>query len=150
MRRENDSAFQMRKRVYVSSPMKLIFLAVTILAGLAMTGMAADIVKTGKPGPLKHVVSFKFKDDASPADIQKVVDAFGELPKKIKEIRSYEWGTNNSPEHLNKGFTHCFILSFDNDADRKVYLEHPDHKAFGKLLGPILADVSVIDFLSGK
>jgi hypothetical protein len=130
--------------------MRLIFLAVVILAGLAMTGMAADITKGGKPGPLKHVVSFKFKEGASPAEIQKVVEAFGELPKKIKEIRSYEWGTNNSPEHLNKDFTHCFILSFDNDADRKVYLEHADHKAFGKLLGPILGDVYVIDFLSGK
>ena len=27
-----------------------------------------------------------------------------------------------------------------------TYLVHPDHKAFGKALGPVLEDVFVIDF----
>jgi len=28
----------------------------------------------------------------------------------------------------------------------QFYLEHPEHKAFGKLIGPVLEDVFVIDF----
>jgi hypothetical protein len=37
-------------------------------------------------------------------------------------------------------------LTFKTAADRDAYLVHPDHKAFGSLVGPVLADVFVIDF----
>ena len=95
---------------------------------------------------LRHVVLFKFKEGTAEADIQKVEAAFTALPKKIKEIKGYEWGTNNSPEGLEKGFTHCFFLTFDSEAGRAVYLPHPDHKAFGAVLGPHLEDVLVLDY----
>jgi hypothetical protein len=95
---------------------------------------------------LRHVVAFKFKESASPEDIKKVETAFAALPAKIKEIKAYEWGTNNSPEGLNKGCTHGFILTFDSEAGRDAYLIHPDHEEFGKLVRPLLADVFVIDF----
>jgi hypothetical protein len=95
---------------------------------------------------LRHVVLFKFKDGTSEADIQKVVDAFTALPSKIDVIKSIEWGTNNSPEGLDQGFTHCFFLTFASEADREVYLPHPDHKAFGAVLGPHLDKVLVVDY----
>jgi len=97
---------------------------------------------------IRHVVCFKFKEDATKQQIAKVEKAFEDLKKKkkIAEIESLEWGTNNSPEGLNKGFTHCFILTFADEKARDAYLPHPDHKAFGKVLKPILDDVFVIDF----
>lgn len=95
---------------------------------------------------LRHVVLFKFKEGTTKADIKKVEDAFSSLPSKIPEIKSYEWGLNNSPEGFDKGFTHCFFLTFMNEADRAIYLPHPDHKAFGEILGPILDDVLVFDY----
>ena len=99
-----------------------------------------------KSGQLRHVVLFKFKEGTSPADIQKVEAAFASLPSKIAEIKDFEWGTNNSPEGLDKGFTHCFFLTFDSEEGRAVYLPHPAHKAFGKVLGPHLEDVLVLDY----
>lgn len=95
---------------------------------------------------LRHVVLFKFKDGTAPEDIEKVEEAFSALPAKIPEIYSYEWGTNNSPEGLADGFTHCFFLSFKSEEDRAVYLPHPDHKAFGEVLGPHLDKVLVVDY----
>lgn len=95
---------------------------------------------------LRHVVLFKFKDGTSAENIKKVEDAFTALPSKISEIQDYEWGLNNSPEGLEKGFTHCFFLTFKSEQDRAVYLPHPDHKAFGDVLGPFLDDVLVIDY----
>ncbi|EOZ95480.1 hypothetical protein A33Q_2842 [Indibacter alkaliphilus LW1] len=95
---------------------------------------------------LRHVVLFKFKDEASEADVQKVVDAFMELPEKIDEIKAIEWGINNSPEGLDQGFTHCFFLTFASEEDRDAYLPHPDHKAFGAILGPYLDKVLVVDY----
>tara|TARA_R110002167_G_scaffold11308_15_gene50165 strand:+ start:2612 stop:2929 length:318 start_codon:yes stop_codon:yes gene_type:complete len=97
---------------------------------------------------LRHVVLFKFKEGTSPDQIAKIEKAFGALPSKISQIVGYEWGLNNSPEGLDKGFTHCFFLTFESEEDRAIYLPHPDHKAFGALLGSSLDDVLVIDYWS--
>ena len=97
---------------------------------------------------LRHVVLFKFKEDADPEAVEKAITAFAELPSKIPQIKDFEWGVNNSPEGLNKGLTHCFLLTFDSEEGRDIYLPHPDHKAFGSLLGGILDDVTVVDYWS--
>ena len=99
---------------------------------------------------LRHVVLFKFKDSSTPAQVKEVEDAFLALPSKIKEIKSLEWGTNNSPENLAQGFTHCFFVTFNSEEDRAVYLPHPDHKAFGATLGPHLDKVLVIDYWTNE
>ena len=95
---------------------------------------------------LRHVVLFKFKDDAGAGDVKKVEDAFRALPSKIKEVKALEWGTNNSPEGLSQEFTHCFFVSFKSEADRAVYLPHPAHKAFVDILTPHLDKVLVLDY----
>src|SRR5882724_2856239 len=114
-----------------------------LFCALLVAGMATGAETQGK---LHHVVCFKFKSSATPQDIQKVEEAFKQLKQKISQVVSLEWGTNVSPEQRNKGFTHCFLLSFNSDKDRDAYLEHPEHKAFGKIVGPVLEDVFVIDF----
>jgi hypothetical protein len=95
---------------------------------------------------LRHVVLFKFKDTATPAQIKEVEDAFRALPGKIPQVKGFEWGTNVSPENLAQGYTHCFLLAFSSDKDRDAYLVAPAHKAFGQLLGPYLEKVTVVDF----
>ena len=139
------------------------FLVITCTAFIAFAGIESLSAKSKdnhsakaktenkskvKVKKIRHVVCFKFKEDATKEQIAKVVKTFEDLKKKkkIAEIENFEWGTNNSPEGLNKGFTHCFILTFANEKARDVYLPHPDHKAFGKVLKPILDDVFVIDF----
>jgi Stress responsive A/B Barrel Domain len=99
---------------------------------------------------LRHVVLFSFKEGSTPEQVKAVTDAFAALPKKIKQIKSFEWGTNNSPESLNQGFTHCFFVTFTSEKDRAIYLPHPDHVAFGNILRPILDKVLVIDYWAEK
>lgn len=98
---------------------------------------------------LRHVVLFQYKESATVAEKKAVEEAFKALPAKIPQIHSFEWGTNNSPEGLDKGFTHCFLLTFLSEEDRAVYLPHPDHEAFGAVLQPILEDVLVVDYWAG-
>jgi len=123
-----------------------------ILFLLILVSMNPILTAQGKMDQkvLRHVVLFKFKDASSREDIQKVEAAFRTLPSKIKEIKSLEWGKNNSPENLNQGFTHCFFVTFASEKDREVYLPHPDHKAFGKVLGPHLDKVLVVDYWAEK
>ena len=99
-----------------------------------------------KTSMLRHVVLFKFKDDAEKAAIEKVEDAFRALPSHIPEVKDFEWGINNSPEGLDDGFTHCFFVSFADEAGREIYLPHPKHQAFVEVLKPVLDKVLVLDY----
>ncbi len=124
--------------------MKTLLLLATLFVAMILSPFAAD--KPAGSKKLYHVVSFKFKADAKKEQIDGVVAAFRDLKKKIPAIKEFSWGTNVSPEKLDKGFTHAFLLSFSSEKDRDVYLVHPDHKAFGGMVGPVLADVFVVDY----
>ena len=117
------------------------FVAAQILAAFG----AAPQEKTGM---LRHIVLFKFKDDATADQVKKVEDAFRELPKKIDTIQGFEWGTNNSPEMLAQGFTHCFVVTFADEKGREAYLPHAAHKEFVEILKPHLDKVLVIDYFA--
>lgn len=99
---------------------------------------------------LRHVVLFKFKSDATAEQVQEVVKAFGELKSKIDTIEDFEWGTDVSVENKAEGFTHCFFVSFRDQAGRETYLPHPAHQEFIKLVGPRLDKVLVIDYWANR
>ena len=122
--------------------MKTIFALTLAFVISSFTAFAAP----ANSGTLRHVVAIKFKTGTGDTEITKVENAFRDLKNKIPGIVSLEWGTNVSPEKHAKGFTHCFILGFKSDKDRDAYLVHPEHKKFGKILGPVMDDVFVIDF----
>ncbi len=124
---------------------KTVLSLITLLFCFAMISSNAQTQSTPAK-MLRHVVLFKFKDTSSAQDIKVVEDAFAALTGKIKLIKDFEWGTNNSPENLNQGLTHCFLASFASEKDRDDYLVHPDHKAFVAVLLPHLDKVTVIDY----
>ena len=122
--------------------MKFILLA-TLSLIFAMTNPAA-----AADAPYRHVVCFKFKDSATPEQVQGIEKAFGELAKKIDTVKSFEWGTNVSPEGLNDGFTHCFFVTFADKAGLEAYIPHAAHQAFVSELKPLLDKVFVIDYVA--
>ncbi len=97
--------------------------------------------------PLRHVVLFKFNDTASQADITKIENAFRSLATtKVPQVRGFESGTHIGKESSNQGFTHGFLLTFDNEADRDTYMAHDDHKAFVQLQQGIVEKKVVFAF----
>lgn len=128
--------------------MKLGFPLCLVVGLVAMISMAtaSDESDSKESKMLRHVVMFEFKESSSEADVQGVVDAFRQLPTQIPEIASFEYGTDNSPEGLSDGLTHCFLVTFKSEADRAVYLPHPAHLAFVEVLKPHLEKVVVIDY----
>jgi Stress responsive A/B Barrel Domain len=95
---------------------------------------------------VRHLVMLQFQPEASAAAIAAVERDFVALRTQIGGIRAIEWGTNVSPEGLAKGYTHAFLLTFDDAAARDAYLPHPAHQAFVTTLKPLLADVLVFDY----
>jgi quinol monooxygenase YgiN len=121
-------------------PMKLLLTLTTTLL-LMISAPAAD-------APYRHVVFFKFKDSATPEQVQSIEKAFIELTKKVDTVKGFEWGTNVSPENLNDGFTHCFLVTFADKAGIDVYLPHPAHAEFVSQLKPILDKACVLDYVA--
>ena len=113
-------------------------------------GRNATVAQDAQAKPLRHVVLFKFKDSASQSQVAKLVEEFRALPKKIPVIADFEYGINNSPEGLNEGLTHCFLVTFKNEKDRAAYLPHAAHKAFVEQLMPHLEKAVVVDYFAGK
>jgi len=101
---------------------------------------------TQAAGEFRHVVMFKFKDTATPSQVEAVEKAFAELPSKIDTIVDYEWGTSESVEGKNDGFTHCFFVTFKDKAGLEVYIPHPAHVKFKEILVPILDKALVFDY----
>ncbi|MDF9795976.1 phosphate/sulfate permease [Catalinimonas alkaloidigena] len=126
--------------------MKKISIVLSLI--LAITASSFIIHMQQQEDTLRHVVVFKYKEDASDADIKKVTDAFRDLQNTIPGIVSFEHGINNSPEGKNMGFTHVYTLTFEDAAARDTYLPHPEHKKFGELLGSlgVLEDAFVVDY----
>src|SRR5882757_7018150 len=121
-------------------------IALLIVVIAALSFVAADAAQKKEPEKmLRHVVLFKFKDDAAKADVQKVIEAFAALPKKVDSIVDFEWGTDVGAENLAQGFTHCFLVTFRDTEGRDKYLPHPAHEDFKKIVGPVVDKVLVVD-----
>lgn len=121
------------------------FVAKQMLAGL-LDKPSEQKGEAGKGKLLRHVVLFKFKKDVTPEQIKEVETAFGQLPKKIDAIESFEWGTDNSPEMLAQGYTHCFLVTFRDEQGREEYLPHAAHKEFVELALPRIESALVVDY----
>jgi hypothetical protein len=97
--------------------------------------------------PYRHVVLFKFRQGTGEGTLRDIEKAFGRLAAKLPFVEGFEWGRNSSPEKLDRGYTHCFVVTFRDEAGRDAYLPHPDHQAFCReYLDPNLEEACVVDF----
>ncbi len=95
---------------------------------------------------IKHIALFKFKDGTAQEQIDKVLEELMDLSESIPGIEDYVAGLNNSPEGLNQGFTHGFVMTFTDAAARDAYLPHPDHERVKVAVMPFIESVVVFDF----
>ncbi|GJP88586.1 hypothetical protein AnigIFM60653_005843 [Aspergillus niger] len=85
---------------------------------------------------ITHIVMFQFKDGVSP-----------EVIKDKPYIQAASGGLDNSPEGIQHGITHAFVVHFASAEDRDYYVaKDPAHQAFVKSLDGIIEKVQAIDF----
>ena len=95
---------------------------------------------------IRHYGVFQFKDGI---DAEKVAHCFAEMMGmvgKIPGLMEMEHGPYDSPEGMNDGFTHGFIMTFDSAESRDAYLPHPEHERVKQIVVPCLERVVVFDF----
>ncbi len=76
----------------------------------------------------RHVVMFRWTDDAPDGHVDRVRDGLSALPGIIDQIRGYVHGPDLgvSPD----SWDYVLVADFDSEADFQVYRTHPDHLAF--------------------
>jgi hypothetical protein len=95
---------------------------------------------------IRHLLFIKFKPSVTDDQIAEVQALFESFPGKIPGTLAVEWGVNDSPEGLNREFTHAVQVTFADDAARQTYLPHPAHEALKQVFVPLLADIIVLDY----
>lgn len=100
---------------------------------------------SSKKQVLRHVVCFQFKKEISQERQAQAIEDFLALKNLIPEIKKFEGGEDISVEGLNKGFTHCYVLTFESEADRDSYIPHPAHIQLAEKNKPLMSDLIVVD-----
>ncbi|KAL2937632.1 hypothetical protein RDABS01_021081 [Bienertia sinuspersici] len=93
----------------------------------------------------KHLVVAKFKEGVVLEDI---IKGMQDLVSEIDVIKSFEWGHDmESHEMLRQGFTHSFIMGFNNKEDYNTYTAHPKHAEYAAIFSAAIDKVILLDFL---
>ncbi|RPB17377.1 hypothetical protein P167DRAFT_561665 [Morchella conica CCBAS932] len=107
---------------------------------------------------ITHIVMLKYPEGTSEATIKQTLDDAIALkstclhPKTGKPyMLSVKAGRDNSPEGIQNGFTHLFVMEFENAEDRDYYVaKDPVHQVYVKMLGALpIGAVMVMDFEGG-
>ncbi|OHX68172.1 Dabb family protein [Flammeovirga pacifica] len=93
---------------------------------------------------INHTVLFKFKEEATAAQINAMVDALQALDNKIDEIKEIQVKENFSERA--KGFTIMLYSKFESKEALEAYQVHPAHvSVVTEHVKPIAEDIMAID-----
>jgi hypothetical protein len=94
---------------------------------------------------IRHCVTLTFAPDATPAQVQAVLDGLATLPGAIPEIRSYSFGPDLQLAAGNASMV--VVGDFDDLDGYLVYRDHPAHQqVIVDAIRPILAGRSAVQY----
>jgi len=93
---------------------------------------------------LNHVVVLKFKPDISDTDIEELEKMLDDLPNKIPEIHSYEFGRDIM--HSKRSYDFALVSIFANPATLERYQQHRQHRPVLKKIKQMCETVVTVDF----
>lgn len=80
---------------------------------------------------IRHIVLTKFKPETSERTIAAIYDGLSALAEKLPGAGSFTGGRSQSPEQIERGYMHGFVIDFDSWDALKNYADNEDHKALG-------------------
>lgn len=78
-----------------------------------------------------HIVLIKFQPDLAEARIRELFAELHAIRSQVKGILSITSGRSESPEKIERGYMHGFVIDFEDWDALETYQNHPDHKALG-------------------
>jgi len=93
---------------------------------------------------LNHVVMMKFKPGVEESEIKELEKMLDELPNKITEIHSYEFGRDIM--RSTRSYDFALVSLFANPEALERYAQHQHHQAVLKKIKQICETVATVDF----
>jgi hypothetical protein len=95
---------------------------------------------------IKHILLYKFKENASPEAIKALADQFLECKARLPVLRKVEHGPNAAEKKdLGRGFNYCFLLTFEDMAGVHQYIRSEQHDRIVNSEKPISEGLLVFD-----
>ncbi len=83
---------------------------------------------------IRHIVLLKFKDTLNESDITDIFRELHAIEGSVPGLKSIHSGKSDSPEKIERGYMHGFVVDFDDWDALAAYQAHPDHKKLGARL----------------
>lgn len=80
---------------------------------------------------IRHIVLTKFTPDTPEDTIAKIYEGLSELADKLPGAQNFSGGRSQSPEQIERGYMHGFVIDFDSWDALKAYADNPEHQALG-------------------
>ena len=94
---------------------------------------------------IRHIVFIRFKPEISDAEIAAIFDELYAIKDKLPGVLSITSGKSESPEQMERGYMHGFVVDFVDWDALQAYQDHPDHKILGgKLVANAVAGIDDI------
>lgn len=83
---------------------------------------------------IRHIVLVRFQPAVSDDRIAALFDELHQIKAKVPGLLAITSGKSESPEQLERGYMHGFVVDFTGWAALQAYQDHPDHKRLGAAL----------------
>ncbi len=94
---------------------------------------------------IRHVVMFKFRDDADEAQRRAVHDAIAAMPEATGATESYAVGPDLGLAEGNYDF--AVVGDFADQDAYSAYRDHPEHRRIvSEVIGPAIADRAAVQY----
>lgn len=80
---------------------------------------------------IRHIVLTKFNIETPEDKIAEIYAGLCALADKLPGAQNFTGGRSESPEQIERGYMHGFVIDFDNWDALKNYAENPEHQALG-------------------
>ena len=80
---------------------------------------------------IRHIVLTKFKPETSEDTIAEIYGGLAELSERLPGAEGFTGGRSESPEQIERGYMHGFVIDFDDWDALQTYADNPEHKALG-------------------
>ncbi|MFY0620922.1 MAG: Dabb family protein [Pelagimonas sp.] len=80
---------------------------------------------------IRHIVLTKFKPQTSEDTIAQIYAGLAAVTEKLPGAQGFTGGRSNSPEQIERGYMHGFVVDFDSWDALQRYADNPEHQALG-------------------
>ncbi len=83
---------------------------------------------------IRHIVLTRFKAAVSEDTIAEIYRGLAALVDQLDAASGFTGGRSTSPEQIERGYMHGFVIDFESRDALQNYADNPEHKRLGGLL----------------